>query len=337
MAEYTVYVLGAGASYDAGGPLIRDFFSRSGRYDYLVYPRYFENPKRPSDRLRYSILEKTYKHWAKTVANPNIEGFFQSISDRKVYGKTFYNPRTGQKYTYEQLHDALVWYICSYIRHSIAARNNLPQYYGKFAAHVGRHKRSSCVISFNYDLVFDNEFINQIGSIDYRLEKTRFKRYSSGIPFLKLHGSMNWLRCNKCSRTLVANREKCHQFPKQKCSSSCPGKKKPHIIPPVRDKTSYLGEKNKLWVEADKCLSKANRMVIIGYSMPEIDAASTALLREHARSMQYIDIVVRTQNTKQAIANRLGLDLERYPLSYSPTPSSFKEYVETVCRSSSRK
>jgi len=332
MAKKTVYVLGAGASYDAGGPLTKDFFSRHGRYDSIIYPTYYENPGRPSDGLRFSVLKHAYSFWASTTANPGIEGFFQNVSDKRVMGKSYYNPRTGSKYTYEQLHDFLIWYICSYIRHSIAARRHIPRYYADFARYIHKRRRHSTVISFNYDLVFDRILSRELGGIDYCLGVSRPRVFAKGMPFLKLHGSTNWLKCTRCSRIVVEKEEQGQHFPKRACGSRCPGRMKPLIIPPVRDKTQYLGERNNLWIYADKYLSEADSIVIIGYSLPEVDTAAQELLRDHIRTLGYADIIVRSPGTLQAVARRLGLNSGTLPLPYTPTPTSFEEFVNTICK-----
>jgi NAD-dependent SIR2 family protein deacetylase len=339
MVEEVVYVLGAGASYDAGGPLVRDFFSMSGRYDARIYPTYFENPSRPSDKKRYWLLSEAYSKWAQTAQTPNIESFFQSISDRSVAGRTFYDPITGNKISNERMQSSLIWYMCSYIRHSIAAQNKPPQHYADFAQYICKRKRHSVIISFNYDLVFENELIKAGVGVNYRLDEgvhyvlagQSKKFYTEGIPFLKLHGSMNWWKCDKCDNFWVLGKRQIgHQYPKYKCWGNCNGNKIPVIIPPVKDKTPYLGPDNQLWKQADRMLSKADRIVIIGYSLPEIDTASQELLKHHVRRLGYCDIIVRSVDTLRNVANRLGLDTSISPLPFTPTPTPFREYVRVI-------
>ena len=339
MVEDIVYILGAGASYDAGGPLIRDFFSMKGRYDAKVYPAYFLNPSHPADMKRYQLLLATYSHWAQTTQNPNIEIFFQSISDRSVSGRTFYDPISGAKIDNERMKSSLIWYICAYIRHSIAAQINPPQYYNDFAHFLSKRKKHSTIISFNYDLVFENALIKAGVGVNYRLDEGVHyvlegepkKLYTEGVPFLKLHGSTNWWKCDTCDNFwVVGKRQIGRQYPKYKCWSNCTGQKIPVIIPPVKDKTPYLRPDNQLWKEADKLLSRADRIIIIGYSVPEIDTASQELLKIHVRKLGYVDIIVRSAKTQQDIAGRLGLDIMQVPLPYTAVPTSFRDFVKAI-------
>ncbi|MBE0633626.1 hypothetical protein IH574_03570 [Candidatus Bathyarchaeota archaeon] len=46
MVERVVYVLGAGASHDAGGPLISDFFSTNTEKNARIHANYFNSNER---------------------------------------------------------------------------------------------------------------------------------------------------------------------------------------------------------------------------------------------------------------------------------------------------
>ena len=78
------------------------------------------------------------------------------------------------------------------------------------------------VWSFNYDLLMDNALYSRgkltdsgyLLRFDYVLAEGEWQRVSdnkSPITMLKLHGSLNWLRCNSCGRYLLIRNNKSDQ------------------------------------------------------------------------------------------------------------------------------
>lgn len=83
LVEKVVYVLGAGASNDAGGPLISDFFSMNTEKNERVHLNYFRSKE------KYLALEAAYDRWAKDVDEPNVEGFFQRVEYQTLMRENF--------------------------------------------------------------------------------------------------------------------------------------------------------------------------------------------------------------------------------------------------------
>jgi len=193
MVERVVYVLGAGASFDAGGPLIKDFFSDGSERSAKVHSEYFDGDE------KYSALKAVYDDWAKITQNPNVEGFFKKVEFYDTINKDFEDPRKGELMKPGTLKRWLEWYIAAYVRNSVARQRNPPQYYQQFAGSLKGWGMRYSVITFNYDLVLERAIIGERRSVDYKLGQIE-KTYSSGIPFLKLHGSLNWVYCPDCGR-----------------------------------------------------------------------------------------------------------------------------------------
>ena len=84
------------------------------------------------------------------------------------------------------------------------------------------------------------------------------------IPYLKLHGSLNW-----CSRTIATQSEQVNMdlmpldFPTQAVQT-------PLILPPVFNKMN-ASNVNPVWMRGLEILRKAKHIIIVGYSLPKTD------------------------------------------------------------------
>lgn len=329
MVERVVYVLGAGASHDAGGPLVKDFFSRETERSKTVHTNYFDGDS------KFSALESIYADWSSRTKNPNIESFFKRVEFQTLIGKPFENPLTGERTRPEVFYQYLVWYIAAYVRNSIAYQRQAPKCYRDFAASLKTRGKKQSILTFNYDLVFEKAIIDELGGIDYRLGRLRqHPDYCRGIPLLKLHGSLNWQWCPKCDNIYIFDEPVGHRYNRVSCTSRCGGLRERLVVPPNPNKQAYLETIYGLWSKADRLLSEADRVVIIGYSVPEIDISAQELLKNAAIAAEdiHIEIVNPDLGAIGDIASRLGLrrlDTGGH-LNYAPVPLDFKKYVEQM-------
>lgn len=141
-------------------------------------------------------------------------------------------------------------------------------------------------LTFNYDLVLDVAFIYSQIESTYCFDTVD----TAAIPLLKLHGSLNWVACKKCDAVSAINLEPWARsamvpghdhvllrvsevLPSQVsrcCNERYPAT--PLLVPPSFDKTSNHSRLHHVWARAAKELSRANRIIIVGYSLPETDA-----------------------------------------------------------------
>jgi NAD-dependent SIR2 family protein deacetylase len=323
MIERVVYVLGAGASYDAGGPLTRDFFAKNRKYDEAIYQRYFYGNK------KYEAIASIYEDWKLQHKDPDIEKFFNEVATRDVYGD-FVVPRTNERIPPGKVRDWLVWYMSTYVHRSCSAQRNPPTYYLDFIELLKKRGHPGSIHTFNYDLVFDKLILDRYDAIDYGLPranvhvKPRSLDIWSGIRLLKLHGSLNWTRCDTCERIDVILKSRAHLERRKGCTIGCAGYRNPVIVPPVRDKERFLGSANPIWRKAHEELVEADKTVLIGYSVPEADAAARALLTQAlVRENPNCELVIVNSNPDafRAIERRLGRQ------SSLPNATPFKDFV----------
>lgn len=142
-------------------------------------------------------------------------------------------------------------------------------------------RRADSVITFNYDLVLEDA-LSRVGAVaEYGLTTPpdypqRPREDTGGVTVLKLHGSANWAVCKKCEGSVVALDEKVTVNPSALRERLCPRCNTPSyhplLIPPSWDKSEYRDVTSNIWRRAVAELESATRIVVIGYSMPEMDA-----------------------------------------------------------------
>ncbi len=115
---------------------------------------------------------------------------------------------------------------------------------------------------------------------------------------LKIHGSLNWLYCNKCNRIdlfvsdgmrAAKALDELFNFVPYDDAYSCRGtpcrnKKCNGFVSPILVTPTYIKDYENqyvesLWKRAEKVLKRADRVVIIGYSMPTDDIEVALLLK----------------------------------------------------------
>jgi len=109
------------------------------------------------------------------------------------------------------------------------------------------------------------------------------------MKILKLHGSLNWVKCCGCNKVvawpnpemfrnkwLLQEDEDQVSFPLtsitkefQHCATTAV--EGPQIVPPTWNKAQYHGELETVWRAAANVLSDAENIFVIGYSLPETD------------------------------------------------------------------
>jgi len=323
MTINTVYILGAGASKDAGGPLVKDFFSRNDASIKTIHEKYFDKDN------KYQILQSAYNQWSQHEQDPSVESFFNRLEFQKLIGKNVFIDGLGREVETSTLYRYLTWYIASMVRNSISYKRNMPSHYATFADKLWKRGIKSSIISFNYDLIIENE-IKKIGrTINYHLYATGknkpFYLNKDGMSFLKLHGSLNWMWCPECGSISLKDEPMAQKYNRIRCLVKCGGMKEGLIIPPNINKTPYLESIDNLWKSADNKLSKANKIVIIGYSLPNSDYAAKELLSEPSRNVDDLVIVSNSKQTAIDVQSKLGA-WDNCTLFYN----GFKEYVNNV-------
>lgn len=163
------------------------------------------------------------------------------------------------------------------------------------------------VITTNYDLVADTSMMYlsrnraQPGVPNYYCGLANV----AAIPerfgtLLKLHGSLNWLYCKTCQRLELGATESTrflgilNQVAKDLASvftadgapcSVCGTSLRPLLVAPSHLKDYRNPHLSQVWYEAQRVLRQADRIVFVGYSLPDDDVEVVYLLK---RSLAHI-------------------------------------------------
>lgn len=287
----TVFIFGAGASRQAGGPLMGDFLDRADELRRQQSNASIQEAIREFDDV-FNAISELHGVFAKSYLDlDNIEALFGAIEMGVMLGK-FADREEGD---IKSLRNSLITLIYKTLENTIkfpVSKTHVepPDPYNKFVQLLydmkasRRHSEPLDVsfITFNYDLALDYALHCSLG-YDYGLNQKEPR-----FPLLlKLHGSINWGVCKKCSEVipyhfkdvsfnllddvysvsmdLGSNLDRLSH-----CDNEILGP--PLIVPPTWNKTECQGQILSVWRWAAKCLEAAENIFVIGYSLPETDS-----------------------------------------------------------------
>ena len=192
------------------------------------------------------------------------------------------------------------------------------------------HHDPISIISTNWDILLDNSIKREIekdnhnGVVDYccyisslhdddtikpglwALGKGKYN-----VKLLKIHGSMNWLNCPKCQRLYVAFYDKIAEYGIYKnkycghCSKNFKENKtvstalRSNLIMPTFLKDLSNFQIKLIWQNAGIELSESNKVVFIGYSLPQADYELRQLLSRMIPHECNIEIVMRDEKNNK--------------------------------------
>ena len=178
------------------------------------------------------------------------------------------------------------------------------------------------VISTNWDILLDNSIYSSIleqrhnavvdyccyiSSRDERDEsiKPGLEKLGQGgfnVKLLKLHGSLNWLQCPRCMRLYArffskdgvldySSPESCRHCDRNFPEEHGNHKLASNLIMPTFIKDLSNPQYKIIWQNAGIEISEAEKIVFIGYSLPNADFEMRQLLSRMARKNAQIEVV----------------------------------------------
>lgn len=311
----TVYVIGAGASHgeslrsfpgvptsfsSPAPPMISGFFDR-GLLDSLQYSQAEQEFDELICYIR-NIKVLTDPFGEKAWKNLNLEEILTAIEIERE----FQNPESDLGAKLLVVRNSLIRYIRRII--GLCTQN----YRGEYCQRLVEGLRTNdSIITFNWDLLLDQEFIqaNMIrGCYSKFLRTVRpitdewFRDILRHDPtdglFLKLHGSLNWYRCgnHRCPAsanfTFLPDTQQCLTVVLETCPQ-CGSEMNPIIVPPVLRKSITEDPViRSAWGLARGKLSEASRVVVIGFSAAPTDFYASWLLRSTVGVREHVLIDV---------------------------------------------
>ena len=338
MPSNTVIVFGAGATKACGGPLTNE-----------ILPQAFEPTVRSEIEREYYIdlldqflvenfhLPKVESERTKTdyPGLPLLLSLIDTAIDR--------NQPMGPSWPIDllrQVRRALQYMIFALLEYKL--RGLTHNYYSDLLRTIGSQSTPPTVISLNYDIIVDNSLVaisNALPDYGCDIATERYRTQAHWGTLLKIHGSLNWSYCPSCNRldlgvaesgrtykmleelyqvNPLEDRYSCHGFPCTQCGTHV----EPILITPTQLKDYRNAHVSKVWALAEQALRRAERAIIVGYSLPDDDLDVIYLLKRGlgqlaATRPQNISVVEKTDDdTMRAIgAHPVG---RRYRSIFGP-------------------
>lgn len=289
-----VVILGAGASRSSGAPLMHDFLdvaeSVAGTNEHDI------DTRGAFDTVFEGIAALRVVHSKSRVDLDNIESVFAAFEMATLLD---FKLPTASESSY--LAAAMRITIASTLDHAMHLpmkivdkhRRLLPNEHYSILAEVAaamlkKATDSVSIMSFNYDIALDYALYWHKVNFTYGISESR----PAPMPYLKLHGSLNWAQCPQCRRIRVITVEEALRslrahveqglrsgvarfslplLPLVRREIHCEQSNEPGVVPPVWSKTEHHRELASVWRRAASELRDAENIVVIGYSLPESD------------------------------------------------------------------
>jgi len=284
----TVFILGAGASRQAGAPLMSDFLDRADELIRLNVGGVVAAENAFNDVFA-AISELQAVHSKSYLDLDNIEILFGAIEMAQIIGKL--GQREAEAIT--QLRKSIITLIVKTLEFSIpfprteSGHISAPVPYDDFGTLISGLKQKQrqwqfSFLTFNYDLTLECAFLNESLPYDYWLSQGADP---NKLPYLKLHGSINWGVCEVCKRIIPwhpnqvrygSRSDKVYMDLGSNISQHTHCEKPliapPVLVPPTWNKTGYHQDLATVWKKAAVELASAENIFVIGYSLPETDS-----------------------------------------------------------------
>jgi NAD-dependent SIR2 family protein deacetylase len=349
VAENIVYFLGAGCSKSFGYPLTGDIMPLI--LEKLLKNNLFQSPLRTkSGKERKSerellgflyifypglkFLDLTKDDNKKQI--PNITEVL-SLVEHFCFYKTPPHPEMTEDrliYFRDLLNRAIVEVILEFDR-GVMDKEEEKLFY-KFIRPISHKNKDDdiTIITTNYDMLIDWQFSdvaakNRIDyGISYRDIATSniiYRNKNALFHYYKLHGSLNWLRCDLCGEYYInpdgnivslAFTDHAAEYNTCICSPTLRLRSvlvTPSIVRDIRDSNLL-----QIWKSSMEAIRTADKIIFIGYSLPGEDLAIKSVImrglnaRNKSRQLK-VEVVQYGEEAKFNYINLFGNEIKYYP------------------------
>jgi len=291
----TVFILGAGASQEAGAPLMNDFID-------VAYDLRKRLTNENEIVWKFDLVFKALTALEASVAKANIdlqnvESVFAAFEMAKLLGRLgslsveeVNNLPMAMTKVIERTLEETISFPVTGVEGQRKVAPPIP--YGDFVELIQeitdgdtKPQRVS-ILTFNYDVCLDYALHFNSLPVNYGLDEQR----KEGIKLFKLHGSTSWILCPGCNQVVpwyleqfFTNRnwrlwpedasKRLDVAAKTKEFKHCGDTPAagPMLIPPTWNKAEYHRQLSNVWRAAAAEFADAENIIVSGYSLPETD------------------------------------------------------------------
>lgn len=205
-------------------------------------------------------------------------------------------------------------------------------------------------VSFNYDILLDialMELLNRGVYCDYGIQFANMRDHFNSQSFnkwqppgdksvliLKPHGSLNWMQCASCDSIAISGNSKGQIFKTGLLHTieRCPNDNS--LMQFVVEPPSYFKRyKNYFlqatWIKLNEILSVADKIVFIGYSMPDADVMIKYAIKRACFNQDKRILVVNPDRSVQASYERVLGPVAFYQIGFAELLNS-ENYRQVV-------
>lgn len=304
-ANSAVVMLGAGASAQLGGPLVRGFIDLAK--DGLQQGQFSDDENWAINdtlklygnlREKFLLTEEDIDNIETLISFSDLSSLVSTNSSKKLFSGEISN-------SVRQFVDLILTknIIVPSVSSCQWANTREGISVKKLVAAQGYYQDRLSVISLNYDCILE------YASHSMGLGFTYNRKMGTGSEILKLHGSLNWLKCSRehCwIEPLAYSNLDSKDFEngilsrKGNQCSQCEKPGIPIIVPPTWSKEIPKEILKNTWSQALEALEKAECFVSIGYSLPIGDQHVRNLLHLGFSSGKLRQAVIIVGNDKLA-------------------------------------
>lgn len=306
MRDATVIVFGAGATKDCGGPLTNE-----------IVPEAFASPlplvlQQSSIDLLRKFLDDCFIQPGQSKLPQDYPGLplLLSLLDTAIDRKEPMgsNWPTDELVKVRQAIEAAIFAVLDF--RSPQSETSSYARLLELAFPTGSLSEA-VVISLNYDIILDLamfDLCNQrkpgsAPSYGCDIKTESYQSKEQWGKLLKIHGSVNWMYCSQCHHLEIGWSSRSgaprsigtlfflpleEQYNNRALCPECKTQMRPILITPTHRKDYRNPHLARIWYEAERALQQANRVIFVGYSLPDDDVEVIYLLKRGLTSWEPI-------------------------------------------------
>ena len=282
----------------------------------------------------------------------SLEDVFTLLDKIRISNEYYKGYSIEKTEAYLRVISKCIIYMFAYKLSTISSQNNIVNQFIDVAIEKMEQGEDFTLITTNWDTLLERAVLENkkyqvdYGCYNFETSSKEQDLVDERIKIYKLHGSLNWLICPQCGR-LYIDRSKDIALniynPDYICKKCA---REGYLINPIPMllMPTYIKDINnfylkEVWHNAYIEISNADRIVFIGYSLPEADFEFKYLLKRAIRNGTKIDVVLTsssdpikikqdflshkyTEDEAIGLINRLNLPEYRYK-SFFDSPITF--------------
>ncbi len=333
-----VIIFGAGATKDCGGPLTNEILPEALasdvtptlQQDALDLLRQFLNENFPVLPLRQGPQDY-----------PSLP-LFLSLLDTAIDRKQPFAPGWPPERVAEvrEAVEAAVFAVLDFRRPQEEAQS----YFGLLQLAYPGPQPEATVISLNYDMILDMAMFDlcqqrkpgSVPSYGCDIKTEGYQANERWGQLLKIHGSVNWMYCSQCHHLEIGWSSKrgapSHigqyffrslddQYAHKSQCPECCTPLRPILITPTHRKDYRNPHLARIWYEAERALQRANRVIFVGYSLPDDDVEVIYLLKRGSGTPVGTPTALALPSQKITVIEK---DDEHRPLNVHPVGQRYR-------------